>query len=88
MDVSGGDGLIQYQEFLVAGCDKRNLLSERNLEKEFEFIDVDKDGFIGPDDIEKFMIENVDPETVEGDEDCQDWFKLSCAIKKANYVEK
>ena len=69
MDLSGGDGLIQFTEFLIAGCDKRSLLTEANLLKEFEFLDLDKDNFIGPGDIEKFMYGFASKENIENDAD-------------------
>ena len=88
MDVSGGDGLIQFSEFLVAGCDKRNLLSTANVEKEFDFLDQDQDGYIGPEDMEKFMTNYVDPDTIDNDEDCQDYYKMMIDLKKANLTIK
>ena len=72
----------------MAGCDKRNLLCEANLEKEFEFIDVDKDNYIGPSDVENFMVQNVDPGTVEADEDSQDYQAMCISLKKANITYK
>ena len=39
----GGDGLIQFSEFLLAGCSKKNLLTEANVMKEFTYLDMDKD---------------------------------------------
>ena len=69
MDLSGGDGLIQFTEFIVAGCDKRSLLTEANLQKEFQFLDVDQDSFIGPSDIEKFMYGFASKAVMETDED-------------------
>ena len=67
MDLSGGDGLIQFTEFLVAGCDKQSLLTEANIRKEFEFLDLDKDKFITPSDIENFMYRFADKEHLEND---------------------
>ena len=52
---TGGDGLIQFTEFLVAGCDKQLLLSSENIHKEFLYLDEDKDCFINAKDIEKFI---------------------------------
>ena len=88
MDLSGGDGLIQFTEFLVAGCDKRNLLTEANIKKEFEFLDYDKDKFIGPDDIEKFMYAHADKGNLENDEDSKNFHTLLSEIKKANVTLK
>ena len=52
----GGDGLIQFTEFLLAGCSKKNLLVEDNIIKEFNYLDMDKDGQIGLNDMRKFMM--------------------------------
>ena len=40
----GGDGLIQFTEFVLAGCSKKNLLTTENMVKEFKFVDMDSDG--------------------------------------------
>ena len=32
---NSGDGLIQFTEFIIAACDKKSLLSEENIRKEF-----------------------------------------------------
>ena len=37
----GGDGLIQFTEFVLAACSKKNLLSADNMIKEFRYIDSD-----------------------------------------------
>lgn len=42
--VDGGDGMIQFTEFVLAGCSKKNLLSSDNMINEFNFVDMDKDG--------------------------------------------
>ena len=55
IDFGGGDGVIQYTEFLIAGSNKVVLFKEENLQKEFKFLDLDQDGFIGLEDIESFM---------------------------------
>ena len=86
MDIAGGDGLIQFTEFLVAGCDKRLLLTEVNLQKEFQFLDADQDGYIGPADAEKFMYAFADNNFVAQDEDCRNFKKLLAEIKRANVV--
>ena len=44
------------------------LLTEPHIQKEFEFIDFDKDGYIGTSDMEKFMLSFTDPENLELDE--------------------
>ena len=51
----GGDGLIQFTEFVLAACSKKNLLSADNMIKEFRYIDSDQDGEISVDDIRKFL---------------------------------
>ena len=52
---TGGDGLIQFTEFLVAACDKVTLLTQENIQKQFKQLDADQDGVINAHDIEKFM---------------------------------
>ena len=52
---TGGDGLIQYSEFLVAACNKQSLLEGSNINKEFKYLDHDKDGVLDVSDIERFM---------------------------------
>ena len=69
IDFGGGDGLIQFTEFVIAGCSKALLLSETNLQKEFKFLDLDKDGFIGPKDIETFMTGMCSEEILKKDID-------------------
>ena len=51
----GGDGLIQFTEFVLAGCSKKNLLSSDNMIKEFRYIDSDQDGEISVEDVRKFL---------------------------------
>ena len=36
-----GDGLIQFTEFVLAGCSKKILLSTENMITEFKFVDID-----------------------------------------------
>jgi len=63
----GGDGLIQFTEFVLAGSSKKNLLCQENIIKEFNYLDVDHDGMIGLEDMRKFLISYSDnvPENVE-----------------------
>ena len=56
----GGDGLIQFTEFILAGCSKKNLLVSENILKEFTYLDMDKDGVIGYEDVRKFMMSYCD----------------------------
>lgn len=58
---NSGDGLIQFTEFIMAACDKKLLLSEENIRKEFQYLDRDQDGFINENDIEKLMFGFSDP---------------------------
>lgn len=51
----GGDGLIQFSEFILAACTKKHLLVSENIIKEFTYLDMDKDGVIGRADITKFL---------------------------------
>lgn len=52
----GGDGLIQFTEFILAGCNKKNLLVQEHIIEEFKFLDMDKDGQIGIEDMRKFLM--------------------------------
>ena len=56
----GGDGLIQFTEFLLAGCSKKNLLVQENIIKEFHYLDMDHDGQIGLEDMRKFLMSYAD----------------------------
>lgn len=56
----GGDGLIQFTEFVLASCSKKNLLSEAHIITEFTYLDMDKDGMIGIDDMRKFLLSYSD----------------------------
>ena len=38
--------------------------------------------------MEKFMTNHVDPETIGNDEDCQDYYTMMIALKKANLTIK
>ena len=55
---SDGNNLIEYQEFLRAMCDKKELYSDKNLESVFNSIDKEKKGYINMDDIKKFIFQN------------------------------
>ena len=65
---------ICFTEFLIASCNKNNLLCENNLITTFKYIDDDGDGFISRDDFRKFV--NIDNEYFignlieEADNDC------------------
>ena len=59
----GGDGLIQFTEFILAGCSKKELLTPENIFKEYNYLDFDKDGLVGLDDIRKFMMSFSDSES-------------------------
>ena len=59
----GGDGLIQFTEFILAGCNKKDLLTPENIRKEYDYLDFDKDGLVGLEDIRKFMMSFSDSET-------------------------
>ncbi len=45
------DGKVQFTEFLIAGCNKKQLFVPHNLEKCFEFIDKNNDGIICEEDL-------------------------------------
>ena len=47
--------MIQFTEFVLAGCFKKNLLSSDNMINEFNFVDMDKDGKISVLDVQKFL---------------------------------
>ncbi len=37
------DGKVQFTEFLIAGCNKRALFTQHNIEKCFRVLDIDED---------------------------------------------
>ena len=50
----GGDGKIQFSEFMAASSDKDKLLTESNLKKAFNFFDVNQD-----DRIDFFVVKDI-----------------------------
>ena len=50
-----GDGQIDFTDFLGAATDKHKLLSQGNLERTFNLLDRDSDGFISRDDISALL---------------------------------
>ena len=79
---TGGDGLIQFTEFLVAASDKISLLTSDNIHKEFKYLDADQDGVINANDIEKFMYGLEGRDGSRGD--LADFEKLLQEIKENN----
>ena len=71
---TSGNRSISFTEFLMAACNKNELLTERNLQLAFTYMDYDKDGFVSRDDFTKFL--NVKNEYFvgniieEADDDC------------------
>lgn len=61
---------IQYQEFLRAMCDKKDLFNDDNLKSTFLFIDNDNKGFIDVIDIGKFIFKDDDEKHTKEIEDC------------------
>lgn len=59
----GGDGKIQFSEFMAAASDKDKLLSETNLNKTFNFFDINQDGRIDLFDIYSML--KLTPEETE-----------------------
>ena len=47
------DGQISYREFVAGAADKSNLLSAESLRKAFDALDINADGLITQDDINK-----------------------------------
>ena len=81
---TGGDGLIQFTEFLVAACDKISLLTSDNIHKEFKCLDADQDGVINANDLEKFMYGLEGRDGSRGDQ--ADFEKLLQEIKEKNMI--
>lgn len=52
MDVNGNDQ-ISYSEFLVAAADKRELLSQENVDTVFRTFDIDGSGSISLEDLQQ-----------------------------------
>ena len=55
---SDGNNSIEYQEFLRAMCDKKELFSDKNLKSAFNNIDLGKKGFIDSNDVKQFVFGN------------------------------
>lgn len=45
------DGKVQFTEFLIAGCNKRSLFTQHNIEKCFRVLDIDEDEEISCNDL-------------------------------------
>jgi len=50
----------------LAACSKKSLLISDNILKEFTYLDMDKDGVIGYEDVRKFMMSYCDDTLGEG----------------------
>lgn len=74
----GGDGQIQFTEFILAACSKKSLLSNENIIKEFRYLDMDKDNKLGLEDIRKFMLSLKN----EDDEDERDIDKENAELEE------
>ena len=83
IDFGGGDGLIQFTEFLIAGSNKAVLFKEENCQKEFKFLDLDQDGFIGLEDIETFMTGICREVTLKKSNNLQNIKQMLKEIKRA-----
>ena len=59
------DGKVQFTEFLIAGCNKRSLFTQHNIEKCFRVLDIDEDEEISCNDLQNFLGEAVDKEFIE-----------------------
>ena len=52
---SDGNNSIEYQEFLRATCDPKDLYNDKNLKSAFDSLDSNKKGYIDADDIKNFI---------------------------------
>lgn len=59
----GGDGKIQFSEFMAASSDKEKLLTEANLKKTFSYFDVGQDGKVDYFDVKDVL--RLTPENTE-----------------------
>lgn len=50
-----GSGFVEYSEWLVASISKSKMLTEDMFEKAFQLFDVDKTGWIRPNELEKIF---------------------------------
>ena len=64
-----GNGYIECEEFIRAGIDKRKILTSENLQLVFSYFDLDKNGYITPDEIKEVLDQ-------EGFFDDKVWTKL------------
>lgn len=74
-----GDGIIQFTEFLMAGCNKYDLLTDSSMRTAFSNMDYDKDGKITTADYD-FMIRGFLQDTgvpFEETEHGRDWAKMT-----------
>ena len=53
------DGKMQFSEFLIAGCNKKSLFTNYNLEKCFKHLDSNADGYLDIDDLGIFLGDDV-----------------------------
>ena len=49
------DGKIQFTEFLIACCNKKQLFTAHNIEQCFNYIDANQDGEIDTEDMSTFL---------------------------------
>ena len=64
-----GNGYIECEEFIRASIDKRKILTTENLQLVFSYFDLDKNGYITPDEIKEVLDQ-------EGFFDDKVWTKL------------
>lgn len=50
-----GSGYVEYSEWLVASISKSKMLTDEMFEKAFSFFDLDKTGWIWPQELEKII---------------------------------
>jgi Ca2+-binding EF-hand superfamily protein len=85
------DGIIQYTECLIAGCNKYDILSDLSLRTAFTNMDYDKDGKISKADYD-FLIRGFDADKSTPfmqTEHGKDWAKMIVSLKKQlNYEEE
>jgi len=49
------NGLVDYSEFVMAATTKQNVLSEEKIKDLFDYLDKDKKGYVGREDIKKLI---------------------------------
>mmetsp|Transcript_29330 Transcript_29330/g.36425 ORF Transcript_29330/g.36425 Transcript_29330/m.36425 type:complete len:129 (-) Transcript_29330:19-405(-) len=65
---ANSDGLISYDEFIVACYNRRSLLNNENLKIAFDLLDVDKDGKIQKHDLAQCLASTSTNQVIDVEE--------------------